>query len=390
MNAGSFAFWMRIASLFLLRSRRTTVVLSLMVLLSVAILIFLSSLAVGINDAMVKNSVTLYSGHVAGFDLAADLAPESLEVEGVDAVVKRIENRGLLQRNDNIEPVMLVASDPAEEIGNTALWRKITGGRYPQNGNAEILLSEYLSERLGLDIGDQVQFRRGLDSPAAAFRVTGIYRTGVEKIDRSLAFCPPAILPDDASRWSAAIFLDDGIEAEAIVRQYRERFGSAAQFKSWQQLMPDLRQLIDLNYVSMSIVTFIVFGLVAVGVSSAFVIFILKNLREYGIVKSMGVTPFEIGLLIALEVGLMNLVACIGGVALGVVASHAMSAIGIDLTAFTSHNRYFAVSGVVIPRLTSYSLWVPPAVAFGFGLAASIWPTMLVVRRRTAEILRGI
>ena len=390
MKPASLAFWLRIASLFLLRSRRTTVVLSLMVLLSVTILIFLSSLAVGINDAMVKNSVSLYSGHVAGFDLAADLAPERLMVDGVDAVVKRIENRGLLQQNDRFEPVTLVASDPAEEVGNTALWRKISAGRYPQAGKAEILLSEYLSDRLGLGIGKQVQFRQGLDSPPVSFRVTGVYRTGIDKLDRGLAFCPPAILPDDNARWSAAIFLRDGIEAENIVRRYYEGFGTAAQFKTWHELMPDLRQLIDLNYVSMSIVTFIVFGLVAVGVSSAFVIFILKNLREYGIVKSMGVTPLEIGLLIALEVGLMNLVACVGGVALGVVVSHVMSVIGIDLTAFTSHNRYFAVSGVVIPRLTSYSLWVPPAVALVFGLIASIWPTMLVVRGRTADILRGI
>jgi ABC-type lipoprotein release transport system permease subunit len=228
MNAGTFAFWVRIASLFLLRSRRTTVVLSLMVLLSVAILIFLSSLAVGINDA----SVTLYSGHVAGFDLAADLAPESLELEGVDAVVKRVQKRGLLQRNDRIEPVMLVASDPDEEIDNTALWRKITRGRYPHSGKAEILLSEYLGERLGLEIGDQVQFRHGLDSAPAAFHVTGIYRTGVEKLDRGLAFSPPAILPDDESRWSAAVFLHDGVESEAIVRQYRENVSATRRSSS--------------------------------------------------------------------------------------------------------------------------------------------------------------
>jgi hypothetical protein len=62
---------------------------------------------------------------------------------------------------------------------------------------------------------------------------------------------------------------------------------------------------------------------------------------------------------------------------------------GIDLTAFTSHNRYFAVSGIVIPRLTVYSLWAPPVVAFCFGLMASIWPAVLVVRSKTADILRG-
>jgi ABC-type lipoprotein release transport system permease subunit len=134
MNSGIIGFWLRIASLFLLRSRRTTVVLSLMVLLSVSILIFLSSLAVGINDAMVRNSVSLYSGHVAGFNLAADLTPERLRIDGVDAVVKRIENRGLLQHDDRFEPVTLIASNPADEIANTALWRKISAGKYPQNG----------------------------------------------------------------------------------------------------------------------------------------------------------------------------------------------------------------------------------------------------------------
>lgn len=390
MSAGTFAFWLRIAGLFLLRSRRTTVVLSLMVLLSVAILIFLSSLAVGINDAMVRNSVSLYSGHIAGIGLAADFVPSRLEIDGVDAVVKRIEYRGLLQQNDRVEPVLLVASEPADEVAATALWRKISAGRYPLAGKAEILLSEYTAERLGLDIGTDVQFRHGLESPPVNFRLTGVYRTGIDKLDRGFAFCPPAIVPGDNASWSAAVFLGDGIEVETVVRSYRERFGDAAQFKAWHELMPDLRQLIDLNYVSMSIVTFIVFGLVAVGVSSAFVIFILKNLREYGIVKSMGVTPFEIGLLIGLEVGLMNLVACAGGVVLGVLASQVMSTIGIDLTDFTSHNRYFAVSGVVTPRLTPYSLWVPPAVALVFGLLASIWPAMLVIRGRTAEIMRGI
>jgi len=82
--------------------------------------------------------------------------------------------------------------------------------------------------------------------------------------------------------------------------------------------MPDLRQLIDLNYLSMTLVTVIVFFLVALGISCAFVIFILKHVREYAIVKAMGVTPVETILLIATEVILLNLVAACAGVLLGV------------------------------------------------------------------------
>ena len=389
MRLDAITFWIRIAGLFLLRSRRTTIVLSLMVLLSVATLIFLSSLAVGINDAMVRNSVSLYSGHVSGFDLAVDLKPASLERKGVAAVVKRVESQGFLQQNNRFERITLVTSDPVDEIRSTALWRKIVAGSYPQAGKAEILLSRYLAERLEVEPGDQLRFRQNLDSPPATLLVAGVYHTGVEKLDRSLVFCPLQIIPGAPAGWSAAIFLHDGADPEDMVAQYRRLLGKSANFKTWRELMPDLRQLIDLNYVSMSVVIFIVFGLVAIGVSSAFVIFILKNLREYGIVKAMGVTPVEISFLIATEVGMMNFAASCGGVALGVVVTYMVSSTGIDLTAFTSHNRYFAVSGIVIPRLTVYSLWAPPMIAFCFGLAASIWPAVLVVRSKTADILRG-
>ncbi len=390
MRPGALAFWIHIAGLFLVRSRRTTAVLSLMVLLSVATLIFLSSMAVGVNDAMVRNSVSLYSGHVSGFDLAMNTPPASLMRKGVAAVVKRVEHQGLLQYDNRFEPITLATSDPAEEINSTALWRKTIAGRYPRAGEAEILVSQYLAERLLLKPDDHVRFRRSIDSPPVTLVVAGVYRTGIEKLDRSLAFAPLEIIPGTPAGWSAAIFLDDGVEPENITAQYREHFGESANFRTWRELMPDLRQLIDLNHVSMSIVIFIVFGLVALGVSSAFVIFILKNLREYGIVKAMGVTPLEMCFLIATEVGMMILVAACGGVVLGAVTTYLVGITGIDLTAFTSHNRYFAVSGVVIPRLTVYSMWVPPATALCFGLAASVWPAVLVVRSKTADIMRGI
>ena len=76
-------FWIKIAALFLLRSGRSTAALSLMVVTAVAMLIFLSALAVGVNDAMIRNTVELYGGHISGFNLPATLTPEQLAIEGV-------------------------------------------------------------------------------------------------------------------------------------------------------------------------------------------------------------------------------------------------------------------------------------------------------------------
>ena len=153
--------------------------------------------------------------------------------------------------------------------------------------------------------------------------------------------------------------------------------------------MPDLQQLIDLEYLAMGIVMILVFGVVSLGIACAFVIFILKNLREYGIMRAMGVTPPEITLLIVIEVMLMNLAASFIGVLVGTMAVFiAGKTGGIDLTAFTSHNRYFAVSGVIFPRLTFYSLCLPPILSFLFSLASSIWPAVLMARKKAAEVLR--
>ena len=154
-------------------------------------------------------------------------------------------------------------------------------------------------------------------------------------------------------------------------------------------MMPDLLQLIDLNYISMGVVTFLVFGVVSLGIACAFVIFILKNLREYGIMKAMGTTPQEIAYLIVIEVILMNLVASSLGVLIGVLLVFIANHSGIDLTYFTSHNRYFVVSGVVFPRLTFFSLCLPPILALFFSLVSAIWPAAIVSRKKTADILRS-
>ena len=79
-------FWIRIAFLFLYRSGRSTIALSLMLVVAVSSLIFLSALAVGITDAMIRNSVNLYSGHITGFALPFSLKRDSLYIKGVAGV----------------------------------------------------------------------------------------------------------------------------------------------------------------------------------------------------------------------------------------------------------------------------------------------------------------
>ena len=53
MNIRSINFWSKTGAVFLLRSGRSAIMLCLMVVAAVSALIFLSSLAMGVNDAMI-------------------------------------------------------------------------------------------------------------------------------------------------------------------------------------------------------------------------------------------------------------------------------------------------------------------------------------------------
>lgn len=381
-------FWGNIAICFLLRSGRITAALSLMVITAVAVLIFLSALAVGVNDTMIRNSVGLYSGHISGEELPMSLPPDRLRMDGVATVLKRVYSPGILSREQTVLPITAAGVDPAAEKEVTALWKKVVAGAYPEEGKAEILLSRSMAEKLNVQPGDPLDYRPLPDGSPVTLTVSGIFHTGIDTLDQNLAFCPAGVLENAGKTWQAAIFLKEGSDPDAVVADYRNRLSGVGRFQTWKEAMPDLVQLIELNYVSMGIVLILVFGVVSLGIACAFVIFIFRNLREYGIMKAMGVTSGEMAGLLILNVVLMNLAGCLAGLLIGVAAVLTANAWGIDLTAFTSHNRYFTVSGIIYPRLTRFSLWLPLALSLVFSLIAALWPAILVNRKKAADILR--
>ena len=388
MTFTQFRFWIRIAAVFLLRSGRSTASLSLMVIAAVATLIFLSALAVGVNDTMILNSVGLYSGHISGIALPSSIKPKDLQINGTTAVLKRTELTGVFMNQSRVQSVKLIGIDPSAEKKNTAIWKKTIEGRYPRNNENTVYLSQTLAQRLTVHPGSSLIFKPEFNDTPIELTVSGIYQTGIDYLDRETAFCPNTAIPPKADTWQAAVFVQEGHAPDGIITEYRRTLPPGPEFISWQKMMPDLVQLIDLNYFSMNIVMVLVFGVVSIGIACAFVIFILRNLREYGIMKAMGVTYREMTLLILSEVVLMNLMACGIGIFAGGLAVTLAGQSGIDLSEFTSYNRYFTTSGIIFPRLTFYSFVMPPALAILFSMFSAAWPAVLVARKNAADILR--
>lgn len=151
--------------------------------------------------------------------------------------------------------------------------------------------------------------------------------------------------------------------------------------------MPDLTQLLELNNICVNILVFIVLGVVSLGCAGAFAIFVVSRIKEYGVMRAMGVTGLELGTLICLQVVLMNVIASAVGVLAGILAVWSFSWTGIDLSVWTSHNRYFAATALIFPRLSLGAAGIPPAVLLGFCLIAAVWPVWLVTSQKTCDII---
>jgi ABC-type lipoprotein release transport system permease subunit len=397
------AFWIRTAAAFVFRSGRTTAALGAMIGIAVAALIFVSAVATGVNDCMIQNATGLYSGQISGNALPANLLPEDLELSGVLTVLRRYLIPGIISNVDgHANPagraaaasagaglsLTLVALNPETEKKASALWKKIIAGTYLAPGKDDILISRQTALALGVQPGSPLVFRSG--SLEKRFRVAGVFATGIPAMDQGLAFCPEAAMPVLSETWSAAVFLMPGVSETQIRAAWAEKGIDPSRFQTWQEVMPDLTQLIDLNRISMGFVNVLVLGVVAFATAAAFAISIISRLREYGIMKAMGITPEETALLVFFQVLLLNLLAAAAGILLGIAVVAFAAGTGIDLSGFTSHNQYFVVSGVIVPRLTLFSLLLPPGLALVFCLAAAAWPVLIVVRQEPARILRSI
>ena len=380
-------FILKLACRLLCRSWKATIVLSLMVLTAVASLVFLSALAVGTNDAMIGNSTGLYSGQIVGNGLQPEHLPLPPMV-GVERVLVRTHLPVLLAAKERLVPVTLCGVDVAAEKATTALARKTLQGSYPEAGEKSIFIGQATAEQLGVAVGESIRINSRDGLSLMSLQVAGIYRTGSPHLDLTMAFCPSELLPGQGGELSVAVFLAKGTPAVEVADSYR-RLLPSVNFMAWPEFMPDLQQLIELDHVCMAIVIFLVFAIVAVGISCAFHIFLLKNLRDHGIIKAMGVLPADIALLLVSQILILTVFAAILGTLIGVGVSAIFSTIGIDIGAFTSHNQYFTVSGLLYPRLTLLATVTPPITAIAFGLVAAIWPTAYLLGKGPAEILRG-
>jgi len=394
-----------------LRNVRRNLRRSLLTVLAIAFgllcLIVFQALKVGLHREMVASTVGLDAAslqvHGAGYEAnqtaiqplrEPQRVEDALAEAGVGPAARRLKAPALVLAGAHSSSVLLAGVDPAAEARLTIIAGHLAAGRY-LDGDGGILLGASLAESLGVEVGGEVTLMaQGLfGRPVSArFPVVGLYRTALASFDRSHVFlslgAAQAFLQAEGVVTEIAAALPDGGEEAAAGRLRRALPADRYQVRTWQQVAPDVLQLIELNDATMRLLILIVFAIVALGITNTMTMAVFERFRELGVLTAIGMRPGRIVALIVLESFFLGLFAAAAGSLLGIALCAWLGRHGIDLTQMTSANQYFATSHVLRAHLLPADLLRANAVTLVTSLLAGLYPAWKAARLQPAEAIR--
>lgn len=387
------------------RNRRRSMLTIAAIAFALICLLVFDALKNGLHQKMVSTATATDIGslqiHAQGFaanliSLTALPNPErvgqALTAMGISGVARRLKASGLVLAGKKSSAVILHGVIPAEERRVTVVNERILTGEMPQ-GAKEVLVGRGLALAFDLRPGDGLTIMAQDSFGATAtrrFTVTGIYQTGVASFDGGHLFMTLAALQDflDAADLISEIAVSlpqDGHSAQAEL--LRQQLGPGYQVETWEEIAPDVTQLIALNDTTMAILISIVFLIVAMGIVNTMTTITFERFREFGTIAALGATPLRIMGLVTAEALALGLSASLIGSAIGIGLCLYLSAHGIDLTAFTSANQYFSNNHILKAALD----WRQVLTTNGFTLLtatlAGLPPAWSAARQNPAQAL---
>lgn len=392
-------FWFKFAYQSTIRRRKRTIIIYLGLSFAISMLILLSGIMVGVNDTMVNNSISLYFGNVISkskpesYELALKKIEklQSFKNKDLDYVLPRMLFPVLLKNDQLNVPLMVNGVDSEKERKNSKLLKMLKKGNFLEDKDG-ILLSEKTATSLNVNLKDfvtVVTYEGDVD-----LEVTGIFETGLENFDSKIAFIDYRKIPEITEtgiKIQVSYFLKNLFHSKQFKSKLKEKYNlKNLSFKTWDELLPDISQLVKLNEVAMDIIIYLVVAILGFGIANTLLISVMDRYKQFAILKAIGVKPSEIIVTVISESFYICLASGITGTIIGFIVVLIFSKTGIDLTKYTSHNPHFTINSIIYPRITLYTALIPHTLAIITGLIASIWPAYKVSKEEVVTGMREL
>ena len=390
------------------RNRTRTNVTITAVALCISILIIFQSMIVGLIEKAVFNTTNLVIGevqiHANGYLNDKSLYKDLKNTEKIKSIAKK-NNIGLVERSYGFG---LISSgtksagtqfwgvNPESELMHFDFAKHINQGTFLNSSSSnKIVLGNKLALSLAAEVGTElVVFVQGADGSLGndLFYVSGILKNVADNIDRSAAI----ILENDfnilfsSNNMIHEIALNSkgNFEAEEIQNLMSAEIKDV-EIDTWKQLMPTIALMTEKMSVFMRTLFSLIFTIAAgLGVMNTMIMSTYDRMKEFGIIRAIGATPWRIIKQVSLESFILTFIASIIGTVVGLSAALYFQKYGFDV----SGQGNLSFGGVVMDPIwkASVSLGIillPIGLMMLTSILSSLYPASIAARIKPVEAI---
>jgi lipoprotein-releasing system permease protein len=288
--------------------------------IAIAMIMMITSVATGVGlQQKIRQKISAFSGHIiiSNFDdnqSQVSLEPISIKqkfypkfnsVQGISHIQAIITKAGIIRTETAFEGIIF------KGVGKDYLWQNLQEyliqGKLPNvnnNLNAEVLISQYLSKRLNLKLGDKFNTffmkENGNQLPnIRVFQIVGVYNSGFQDFDSTYILGDIRHLqrinkwtPDQVGAFE--VFIDDFTQIKQKGTEVYQQTSSTLDTKTIIEkyyYIFDWLQLFDFNIIIILIIMIIV---ATINMAVALLVMILERTQMIGILKAMGANNWTI------------------------------------------------------------------------------------------------
>ena len=399
------------------RNPRRTILTVCAITFATVLLVFMLSFQFGSYETMINTSVKISTGHlqvqaekyqekksiryvIPDPRAIADIVDQIPEVA---AYTFRAQAFALISSKDRTYGVVVTGIDPQKEATVSRIKKLVYAGNFLTADDAnQALVGNLLAKNLRVSIGDELTLLgQGRDGSigATVVQVKGIFRSGIDEFDRSAMQIPLSTFQDIFSMEGAVhevvVIAKSLSDVSRIKTQLKAALavlnnGKALKILDWQELMPGLRQAIEMDLVSGLIFYGLLIIVVAFSILNTFLMAIFERTKEFGVMMAVGTTPRRLTKILLIESMSMTLIGIITGICIGIGITYYFQIHGIDFSGGSELLSQFGISGRMYPKLSLLSVSIGPFMVLFFTLFAALYPALKVRRLRPVEAMTAV